>query len=218
MKQVLSENTVPIDLKEPMTPVLWIKEFSDVDAEEFFALFNSLQSDDYVKNIVIYIDSYGGAVDSLCTMTELIEASTKPVITVVVGKAMSAGGILGALGTPSNRWIGPNSRVMLHRIQGGDICGDAETISTATKELLRINEMWLKKVINRSNLTWKEFNTKLKDEGGEWYITPSEAVKYGFADKIGIPIIKEVRQIIAEVTNEQTAKKRKPKKSIARKK
>jgi len=212
MRHLLSEHTVPIDLKEPTTPVLWITEFGDDDAEQFFALFNSFQSDDDIKNIVIYIDSFGGAVDSLCTMTELVEASAKPVTTICVGKAMSAGAILTALGTPGMRWIGPNSRLMLHRLQGF-VGGDTEKVTSVAKELIRMNDMWLKKIVTKSNMTWKEFNDMLRDKGGEWYLSPKEAVSYGFADRIGTPIIKEVRQIVAEVHNEKTQNSKKEIKS-----
>jgi ATP-dependent Clp endopeptidase proteolytic subunit ClpP len=208
MKHVLSEHTVPIDLKEPTTPVIWVTEFGDDDAEQFFAIFNSLQSDDDIENIVIYIDSFGGAVDSLCTMIELVEASEKPVMTVAIGKSMSAGAILSAVGTPTMRWIGPNSRLMLHRLQGF-VGGDTEKVTSVAKELIRMNDMWLKKIVTKSNMTWKEFNDMLKDKGGEWYLSAEEAVKYGFADRIGTPIIKEVRQIVAEVNNEKTPKSKK---------
>ena len=208
MRHIMSEHTVPIDLKEPTTPVIWVTEFGDDDAEQFFALFNSLQSDDDIQTIFIYIDSFGGAVDSLCTMTELVEASTKPVCTIAIGKAMSAGAILTAIGTPGMRWIGPNSRLMLHRLQGF-VGGDTEKVTSVAKELIRMNDVWLKKIVTKSNMTWKEFNDMLKDKGGEWYLSPEEAVSYGFADRIGTPIIKEVRQIVAEVNNEKTPKSKK---------
>jgi ATP-dependent Clp endopeptidase proteolytic subunit ClpP len=208
MTYTLSEHTVPIDLTEAMIPALWIREFGDEDAEQFFALFNSLQSDDNVDIIVIYVDSFGGAVDSLCTMTELIEASSKPVCTIAIGKAMSAGAILTAIGTPGMRWIGPNSRLMLHRLQGF-VGGDTEKVTSVAKELIRMNDMWLKKIVTKSNMSWKEFNDMLKDKGGEWYLSAEEAVHYGFADRIGTPIIKEKRQIIAEVNNEKISKSKK---------
>jgi len=208
MTYTLSEHTVPIDLTEAMIPALWIREFGDEDAEQFFALFNSLQSDDNVDIIVIYVDSFGGAVDSLCTMTELIEASSKPVCTIAIGKAMSAGAILTAIGTPGMRWIGPNSRLMLHRLQGF-VGSDTEKVTSVAKELIRMNDMWLKKIVTKSNMSWKEFNDMLKDKGGEWYLSAEEAVHYGFADRIGTPIIKEKRQIIAEVNNEKISKSKK---------
>lgn len=219
MEYILSQHTVPIDLKEPTIPVMWVTEFSDDDAEEFFAIFNSLQSDDDIQNIVIYVDSFGGAVDSLCTMTELVESSAKPVTTIAIGKTMSAGAILSSIGTPGNRWIGPNSRLMLHRISGF-AGGDAEKVTSVAEELIRMNDMWLKKIVARSNMSWKEFNDMLKEKGGEWYLTAEDAVKYGFADRIGTPIIKEVRQIVAEVNNEKmpkSSKKTRTKKTTAKK-
>lgn len=213
MIEVISEHSIPVDLDKAgwgmSIPVLWVSEFSAEEARDFFADFTALQSDDNVKHIYIYVDSFGGAIDSLSAMTELVESSKKTVSTVCVGKAMSAGGILTAIGTPGHRWIGPNSRLMLHRVST-IIGGDSDQIENITKELVRMNDMWLKKAVSRSKMTWKEFNDMLKAKGGEWYLTPTEAVKYGFADRIGTPMIREVRTLVAEVSNEKKVKTKKP--------
>ena len=197
------------------TPTIWVTEFNSEDARSFFNEFVALQGDNSIDEIVIYVDSFGGGVDALCTMAELVEASTKPVTTVCIGKAMSAGGILVSLGHPGKRWIGPNSRFMIHRISGGAE-GDSAFLETLTKEVIRLNNFWLKKIVSRSNISWKEFNDKLKELGGEWYMTATEAVKYGFADRIGVPIVKDKRNVVIEIGSEKVitpAKKKSAKKA-----
>lgn len=177
---------------------MWVNDFGDIEAREFFEAFSSHLSDDNVHSIVVYIDSYGGLVDSLAAMMEIVESSTKSVITVGVGKAFSAGGMFLALGR--DRWLAPNSRMMLHkvRITLGDLEFTPDTLDRTLKEITRVNDIWLKKVVKRSKISWKEFNKKLDENTGDWYMSPNEALKYGFIDHIGLPRIKEVRQWILE--------------------
>lgn len=191
---ILSEEGYAMDFDEIEVPVLWISEFDPKSAHEFFMNFCSLQSNSNVHSIFVYIDSFGGAVDSMATIAELVENSEKPVGTVVVGKAMSAGAILSSIGGDGMRWVGPNSRMMFHRLSAG-ILGDVKEMETYTREIIRMNELWLKKAVKRSKLTWKEFNEVLNKKGGNWYMSPREAVKNGFADQIGLPILGEVRQL-----------------------
>lgn len=224
MRHVISEQSIPISLNmnalSMEIPIIWVNDFEPENVKAFFTEFMALQSDDFIKETFIFVDSFGGSVDGLCAMTELIESTTKPVSTVCIGKAMSAGGLLTAIGTPGHRWIGPNSRIMLHRVSTS-FDGDSEMIQTLTKELIRMNDMWLKKAVSRSNLNWKEFNQKLHDNGGEWYLSPKEAIEFGFADRIGIPVIKEIRSIVVDVDETVPSKKKslkkKPKKKTAKK-
>ncbi|MCK4260329.1 MAG: ATP-dependent Clp protease proteolytic subunit [Halanaerobiales bacterium] len=177
------------------SPTIWLNDFSEEDVREFFRKFNSLQSDDQIQAIAIYIDSYGGSVDSLAAICELVENSTKPIITVAIGKAMSAGAMLFALGTPGMRYIGSMTSLMYHRLQITDIDGDIELASSMIKEVLRENEIWMKKIIKSSKMNWTEFNKKLQEKGNHWFLGAKEAIKYGFADHIGIPTLRETHQL-----------------------
>ena len=68
-----------------------------------------------------------------------------------------------------------------------------------TDYFLKRNQDWQKKVVKRSNLTLKEFNRLLKENEGELYLTAKEAVEYGFADHVGLPLIKETRKWTLEL-------------------
>ena len=162
-------------------------DFAENAAMEFFFSYTNLHSDDRVQAIMVYVDSMGGDLNALATITELIEASDKPIVTVGVGKAFSAGAMLVALG--HERWLAPNSRLMFHFV-GLDMELEGmnpEGLNNLSKELERVNDFWLKKVVKRSKMSWKEFKAKIKDCGGEWYLTAKEAKEYGFIDEIGIP-------------------------------
>jgi ATP-dependent Clp protease protease subunit len=191
---LLGERGIPVRLDaDERLPVIWVNDFGPESAREFFEMFTMFHSDESVESILVYIDSFGGSVDSLATMAEVIQASIKPVITACVGKAFSAGALLLALG--DERWVAPNSRVMFHKIRIAlheDM--DADEIKQMAKELSSINERWLKKAVSCSKMNYKDFSAKLAKEAGDWYLSPSEAVKYGFVDQIGVPIVREVRQ------------------------
>lgn len=215
---IISERTKDIDLERPSIPIMWITEFGTDDAQDFFMNFVALQSNGDVNTIFLYVDSFGGAIDSLSTMIELIESSPKPVATVCIGKAFSAGAMLVALGHKGMRWVAPNSRLMFHRvalaISGDDEQMSAPSLNNTAKELLRINDTWLKKVVARSDMTWTEFNKELDAHGGEWYLTANEAQERGFVDHVGIPIVKEVYQTRVEVYEKTPRRKKKTAKKV----
>src|SRR6185436_15830041 len=64
--------------------------------------------------IPIIIDSYGGSVDSMNAMIDIIDSIEIPVATICLGKAMSAGAMLLACGDEGLRFASPTSRVMIH--------------------------------------------------------------------------------------------------------
>lgn len=198
---ILSERGVQIsDIMTPgqgrttNAPFIWINSFTEEDSRDFFVDFNMLNSDDTVQNIVLYIDSYGGDIDSLSAMCELIDASAKPIITIGIGKVMSAGAMLMAMGTPGMRYAGELTNIMYHRMHVDFLYSDVEVARSLLEHMAKNNEKWLKKVILRSKISWKEFDQKLKEKNGEWWMDSKEALKYGFIDQIGIPMIKEISQ------------------------
>jgi len=194
---ILSERGIaeigPDDLG-PRCPVIWLNDFSQESAKSFFEAMSMFLSNEDIHSIVIYIDSFGGEVDALATIAELIETSTKPVYTCVIGKAFSAGAILASLGTPGHRYCSPNSRMMYHRIAITEFETPAEKIMHLAKEIVRVNDLWLKKVVAKSKMDWKKFNESLDKCGGEWFLSAKEAQKLGLIDHIGVPRITEIRQ------------------------
>lgn len=194
---VIGETSMPVPIQEDgELPVIWVNQFNEEAAREFFYDFSSFISDDKIGSIVVYIDSNGGEMDAMFSMAELIENSSKPVITVNAGKALSAGAILFALG--SERWVAPASRTMFHNIQVGILGKDIEETARYVKEVSRMNDIWIKRVVKKSKLTQKQFNSTLKEARGELYLDAKQMLKHGFADHIGLPLIKETRQWILD--------------------
>lgn len=160
----------------------------DEEAAEIFAKEMSLAHQTGQPIIPIVIDSYGGDLYSLWAMVEVIQAASVPIATIVEGKAMSCGALLFTCGTQGHRYIGPHSTLMLHDVASWEVGGKAEDIKVDSAEIDRLN----RKVYSfiESNISkpkgyfWKMAQQRSRTD---WYLTPREAVRLGFANKIGIP-------------------------------
>ena len=87
--------------------IIRVSEITELTAKEF----SKQMTDAYNTGqdvIPIVIDSFGGDAYALLSMLSDIESSKLPIVTVCVGKAMSAGAILLAHGIPGGRFIDPS--------------------------------------------------------------------------------------------------------------
>lgn len=141
--------------------------------------------------IPIVINSYGGALDALMAMIEAINACSLPVATVVSGKAMSCGALLFSCGKEGHRYIGENSRVMIH--EGSTFtCGKNSEVKSDANEIQRLNE----KYFNILDANCKKEKGYFQDvmyrvhKNSDWFLTPEECVKHNLANFIGTPTLK----------------------------
>src|SRR5690606_10612626 len=133
--------------------------------------------------IVVYIDSYGGYVDSLASMVETLDSVNNKVITVCVGKAMSCGAILLSCG--DERYVAPSSRVMVHEVSAG-AWGNVNDIEVSVEETKRLNSFWMSRLAENCGMKLADLK-RLFGEKRDIYMTAKEALKFGIADKIGAP-------------------------------
>jgi len=140
--------------------------------------------------IPIIIDSYGGYCYSLLGMIDIIQSCSKPVATIIEGKAMSAGCSLAAMGTPGYRFVSPNSILMMHCLSAG-FYGKIEEIKATAEDHKRLNKQIFRLIAKNCGHKDIDYFIKKIDEKkqAEWYITPKEAKKEGLIDHIGIPEI-----------------------------
>jgi len=137
--------------------------------------------------IPIVIDSFGGGSNALMTMVSEISHSSKPVATIVEGKAYSCGTILFGFGTPGYRFIGPHAWLMMHQVSWGtfgkesDIKADAEHLTVHNREIYEMLAMHCGKK--------KDYfiNLMKQNNNADLYINPRNAKKYGLADHIRVP-------------------------------
>lgn len=177
------------------------------------------------ENIVIpvYIDSYGGYVDSLGKMIETMDSVPNRFITVCMGKAMSCGAIL--LSHGDIRWCGKYSRVMIHNISSGS-WGDVYDQKESSEESMRMNRVFMELLAKNCDKTFDELQALIKNSTSSKniWLDPEGAYKFGIVDKIGTPTVHPIVQFVMDTTPEKERlsdedkgikrKKKSPKKKV----
>lgn len=173
---------------------IWVNDFSEASAREFVYNLFRLEANDSLPIIPIYIDSYGGNLDALLTMLNALASISKPVATICIGKAMSAGAFLLASGTPGLRYCSKFGRVMIHEV----IVGLVSTAYQKTTEFKSMGDEIIRLNANILEIFAKKTNFKTitslhaafnKRNNADWYMAASEAKKHGIIDFINLPML-----------------------------
>ena len=155
-------------------------EFNEATAKDVVSRLITLEAKDPTKDILMYIDSYGGHVHSFLAMHDIMKMLRCNIATVAIGKTMSCGQMLLISGTPGRRFITPNARVLMHEISNATWgkLSDLEVDINETKALRKIlDEMILKYTkIKKGELS----QIMVRDS----YFSAQEALKLGIVDYI----------------------------------
>ena len=139
-----------------------------------------LESQDSSKDITLYINSPGGLVTAGMAIYDTMQYVSTDIQTIVLGQACSMGSLLASAGTKGKRLMLPHSRHMIHQPLGG-ASGQATDVEIRANELLR----WKDELTKIYEKTTGQPLQKLKDDmERDKFMTPTEAVEYGLADKI----------------------------------
>jgi ATP-dependent Clp protease protease subunit len=186
---------------------IWVTEFTEESAQEFREQILTIARSSSRKPIVVYIDSYGGLVDSLAKMIGTLDEIDNPVLTVVMGKAMSCGSVLFSHGDV--RFCEANARIMIHEVSSGT-SGNVQDIKVDAEETIRMNKQFMGLLAENCGIEggYQGLHQILKDNGGrDKYLTAEQAVKFGIADHVGVPKIRVVpRYEISLVDNSKRIK------------
>lgn len=134
------------------------------------------------KPIQFVISTYGGAVDEMFSLYDVIKFLPCPINTIGLGKIMSAGVLLLAAGQKGKRLLGQNSRLMIHPISGGTR-GNIFEVMNETTEMKRMQDLMTDLLRKETKMSKAEID-KIMKAGHDHYITPDQALKYGIVDKI----------------------------------
>jgi len=172
---------------DPLGRVVWVDSFYDYSTEVFIRDVMRLnqESDD---PIVVIINSPGGSAYGLLSMIDHINLIAAPVATIALGRAMSAGAFLLSCGVTGRRYVAENAQIMIHEIQSG-VAGNAATIENDVEYMKRLNDRALGILAKNCGKTLEEVKSLFRggrDKPGrpEVYLSASEAVDFGIADKI----------------------------------
>jgi len=152
----------------------------DQVANSIVAQLLFLESEDPEKDIIMYINSPGGEVNSGLAIYDAMQYVKSDVSTVCVGMCASMAAVLLASGAHSKRYILPHSRVMLHQPHGG-ARGQATDIEISTREMLKIKDM-NNNILARH--TGQPEDKIKRDLERDFYMGAQEAIEYGVVDKI----------------------------------
>jgi len=149
-------------------------------AKETICLLLEYQRQDPMREVTIILDSYGGEVDSMFAITDIMELVITPIRTICIGKAMSAAAFIFLSGANGRRFMTKHSRLMFHQMSSSH-WGPVSDILISTNEIRFLQEQMIEDVSKRSKLK-KDAVRALIDR--ESYIRPEDAIKMGICDKI----------------------------------
>lgn len=156
-----------------------VNEFSISQA---IAQFLQLAEIDPVAPIQLMISTYGGSVDEMFALYDVIKCLPCPVYTYAVGKVMSAGVLLFSAGEKGFRSISPNTRFMIHPVSSGAM-GNVLELEMHAKENRRLQELLEELLCAESKLTRKKLDALMK-KGHDYYLNADDVIKFGIADKL----------------------------------
>lgn len=136
------------------------------------------------KPIELYVSTYGGSADDMASLVDVMDMVKKdcPIKTIGIGKVMSAGVLILASGTPGERYIGKNCRVMIHSVIAGH-SGALHNLENELTEIKKMQEVYIDSLVSVTNLTKKQLKSFMRRKMNI-YLTAKEAIEYGIADKI----------------------------------
>jgi ATP-dependent Clp protease protease subunit len=188
VKSVIDNRIIVRKAEELVLPpkVIFVNKFTEESAKKF-AIEMSAAEDTNQSIIPVYIDSYGGYVDALIHMMEVIRSCKTPVATICIGKAMSCGALLLSQGVEGHRYMGASSRVMIHEVSSGTH-GKVEEIKADVNETDRLNKMVYKWMANNTGHA-DDYFMKLTHEKNhaDWFLTADECKSHNLVNHLRIP-------------------------------
>ena len=139
-----------------------------------------LEADDPKKDISLYINSPGGSITAGLAIYDTMQHIKPDVQTICIGMAASMGSLLLSGGKKGKRFALPNADVMIHQVSAG-FQGQASDIERNATYILLLKKR-LNEILARH--TGKLIEQVEKDSDRDYFMTASEAKKYGIIDEV----------------------------------
>lgn len=133
--------------------------------------------------IHLLISTYGGSVDEMFSLYDIIKFLPCPVHTVALGKVMSAGVLILAAGVKGKRLMGASSRIMMHSVSGGTY-GNVFEVDNQAREIRRLHDLMVSALTKETKMTKEQVEDIVMSTKLDYYVTPQQALKMGIIDKI----------------------------------
>jgi len=154
--------------------------FTENKVQETVKKLLEFEVDDPAKDIIIFIDTNGGFVDSFFAIHDTIQMLTSEVATVCLGKAMSCGMLLLITGKKGKRFITKNSRVLVHELAAGTI-GKLSDMDIDIKEAQRMQDIIDKMVLDYTDIPKEDIREFMSKDT---YCPAERAKELGIVDYV----------------------------------
>jgi len=139
-----------------------------------------LESENADKDIHLYINSPGGAVNAGLAIYDTMQFIKPALNTVCIGQAASMGALILAGGTKGKRFALPHARMMVHQPMGG-FQGQASDIDIHAREILRVRERLNNILVKHTGRTLDQIK---EDTDRDYFMDGEEAKTYGLIDAV----------------------------------
>ena len=140
-----------------------------------------LEYEDKDGDIMIYVHSPGGHVESGLAIYDTMQFIKPDCSTICVGMAASMGAVLLGAGAKDKRYCLPHARIMIHQGSAGIPHSTPSDIEIYAKEILRTKQI-LNEVLARH--TGRPVEQVEKDTDRDYWMSAQEAKEYGLVDHV----------------------------------
>ena len=154
---------------------------TEEDAERWMMAFMMLEAEAPDKPIEIIISTYGGSVYEAFGLYDMMRASKCHVVTVGIGKIMSAGVLLISAG--DERKCYPNTQFMIHEMSYDEMYDKHTVIKADVENAEKANNRFLQLIADRSSWSFKQLK-QLTHSRPDKHFDAEMAVKYGIVDEV----------------------------------
>ena len=140
-----------------------------------------LEADDPDRDIVLYINSPGGAISAGLAIYDTLQFIKPDVQTYCIGQAASMAAVLLSAGTKGKRFSLPNSRIVIHQPLMSGLGGQATDIDIHAREILRMRDRINRILAEHTGQTLKRIQ---QDTERDYIMTADQGQEYGIIDEV----------------------------------
>ncbi len=141
----------------------------------------NMEGENIPSNLVLFINSPGGCMESTMSMVGAMRASKIPVYTIATGSCMSGGLMLAMAG--HKRFVDPYCNVMSHTLSTGfDSAAKHSDLKIWLKNVKSATKQMIRHYMECTLLSKEQIKKELLPKNGEVYLTAEEAIEYNMFD------------------------------------
>ena len=140
-----------------------------------------LEAEDPDRDIVLYINSPGGAISAGLAIYDTLQFIKPDVQTYCIGQAASMAAVLLSAGTKGKRFSLPNSRIVIHQPLMSGLAGQATDIDIHAREILRMRDRINRILAEHTGQTLKRIQ---EDTERDYIMTADQGQEYGIIDEV----------------------------------